>query len=463
MLQLSLLLPLVSLWAASVAALSADQIRSVFGSQALYGATKTLPRFDLSVVANASHALYVLNASTPVSAIGWLGTGTGSSMGNADYIVAWPDVSGSSANWTLSHRVPAHSAHDMPELASSTAGSDTQAYFQLVPNLTTTDPSSPYGAVAFLRPLQPDSNYPIKSGVKTSLQSPQTSFIYASGSQNPGSASPSASFAQHDQPHGSTSLNMTEPIVLATMAADTAGPNATKSKGKGGSKRSIVIAHAVLGSVAFLILSPAAVLTARFGRDRIPWLLPHWVLNSLSVACVIATFGLGAYATGNGFHDTHTRLGLALFILVIIQATLGVVGHRTKRTRLTSSRPSFKPYSPEVDRPGFPFVRLFHVLIGLTTIGLGYWQIETGISSDGEWNRKMSKAGSVPTAVVVIFWILVGVEIAAYVVAWVWHLAARATKGPLRDAGARTGRMSDESTLMDELPPPVGAKPGRHL
>lgn len=120
-------------------------------------------------------------------------------MGNADYIVAWPDVSGSSANWTLSHRVPAHSAHDMPELASSTAGSDTQAYFQLVPNLTTTDPSSPYGAVAFLRPLQPDSNYPTKSGVKTTLQSPQTSFIYASGSQNPGSASPGASFAQHDQ------------------------------------------------------------------------------------------------------------------------------------------------------------------------------------------------------------------------------------------------------------------------
>ena len=56
-------------------------------------------------------------------------------MGDADYIIAWPDVSGSSANWTLSHRVPGHSSHDMPQLASSAAGTDTQSYYQLVPSL----------------------------------------------------------------------------------------------------------------------------------------------------------------------------------------------------------------------------------------------------------------------------------------------------------------------------------------
>lgn len=120
-------------------------------------------------------------------------------MGDADYIIAWPDVSGSSANWTLSHRVPGHSSHDMPQLASSAAGTDTQSYYQLVPSLSTMDASSPYGAVAFLRVLDPASGYPSKSGVQTSLASDQTQMIYASGSENPGSSSEGASFAQHDQ------------------------------------------------------------------------------------------------------------------------------------------------------------------------------------------------------------------------------------------------------------------------
>lgn len=162
--------------------------------------------------------MFVLNSSTPVASIGWLGTGTGGvsialsyskitsltrhfaqSMGDADYIIAWPDVSGSSANWTLSHRVPGHSSHNMPQLASSAAGTDTQSYYQLVPALSTMDAASPYGAVAFLRVLDPASGYPSKSGVQTSLVSDQTQMIYASGSENPFSSSEGASFAQHDQ------------------------------------------------------------------------------------------------------------------------------------------------------------------------------------------------------------------------------------------------------------------------
>lgn len=120
-------------------------------------------------------------------------------MGDADYIIAWPDVSGSTANWTLSHRVPGHSSHDMPQLASTTAGTDTQSYYQLVPELSTSDSSSRFGAVAFLRALNPATGYPSKSGVQTSLASDKRNLIYASGSQNPGSTSEAASFAQHDQ------------------------------------------------------------------------------------------------------------------------------------------------------------------------------------------------------------------------------------------------------------------------
>ncbi|GAA5986814.1 hypothetical protein JCM10908_000908 [Rhodotorula pacifica] len=467
MLRYTTLLSLLPLWAHVANALSADQIQQVFGStQSLVGATRQLPRFNLSIVSNSSHALYVLNSSTPVSSIGWLGTGTGSSMGNADYIIAWPDVSGSSANWTLSHRVPGHSSHDMPMLASSSAGTDTQSYYQLVPELSTSDPSSRYGAVAFLRVLKPGSSYPSKSGVQTSLASADTQFIYASGSKNPGSSSDGASFAQHDQPKGSTSFNLTMPVVLSALAASSAGPNdmdggSSGGGGSGGSNRNILIAHAVLGSVAFMILSPAAILIARFGRDRMSWFPPHWVLNLLSVILVIITFALGTYATGNEWNDTHKRLGLALFILVLLQATLGLVGHRTRRTHLTSSRPSSGLYynsSPK--RPSFPFTRISHVVLGLVTIGLGYWQIETGISDDGEWNSK-AENGKVPKSVQIIFWILLGVEVAAYAAAWIWHIAARVTKGPLDDASrspGRPGRASDENTLMDERPVATAGK-----
>ncbi|KWU47434.1 hypothetical protein RHOSPDRAFT_30859 [Rhodotorula sp. JG-1b] len=459
MFSLGTLLPLLLAWAQLANALSADQIQQVFGSsEPIRGATKRLPRFNLSIVTNSSHALFVLNSSTPVASIGWLGTGTGGSMGDADYIIAWPDVSGSSANWTLSHRVPGHSSHDMPQLASSAAGTDTQSYYQLVPSLSTMDASSPYGAVAFLRVLDLASGDPSKSGVQTSLASDQTQMIYASGSKNPGSSSEGASFAQHDQPKGSISLNLTMPVVLSALVAGAAGPNDSDAGSSGGgSNRNILIAHAVLGSLAFLILTPAAVLIARFGRDRISWFPPHWILNVLSVIFVIVTFALGTYARGNGWSTTHERLGLAVFILVLLQATLGLVGHRTQRTQLTSSRPSFGSYASSAKRHSFPVVRLSHALLGLITLGLGYWQIETGLSDDGEWNT-MAENGNVPKSVQVIFWILLGVEVAAYVVAWLWQIAARVKKGPIRDASGRSGRASDENTLMDELTPAAQPK-----
>lgn len=137
--------------------------------------------------------------------------------------------------------------------------------------------------------------------------------------------------AARPQAKGSTSLNMTMPVNLAAMVAGSAGPNDSTSSGSGkGSHRNILIAHgewlalkgpgrqrrltscvffcsAVLGSVALVILSPLAVLIARFGRDRMAWFPAHWVLNLVSAILIIITFALGTYATGNEFNDTHQQ------------------------------------------------------------------------------------------------------------------------------------------------------------
>lgn len=102
-------------------------------------------------------------------------------------------------------------------------------------------------------------------------------------------------------------------------------------------------------------------------------------------------------------------------------------------------------------------MRLSHVVLGVVTLGLGYWQIETGLSDDGEWNT-MTENGKVPKSVQVIFWILLGVEVAAYALAWLWHIASRVKKGPLCDVSGRPGRASDENTLMDELTPAAQPK-----
>ena len=77
--------------------------------------------------------------------------------------------------------------------------------------------------------------------------------------------------------------------------------------GESDKKLTTTLFAAVLGSLAFLVRTPAAVLIARFGRDRISWFPPHWVLNLLSVILVIVTFALGTHARGNGWSTTHER------------------------------------------------------------------------------------------------------------------------------------------------------------
>lgn len=49
-----MLLASLPFWAQLATALSGDQIQQVFGSQSLQGATKRLPRFNLSIVSNSS-------------------------------------------------------------------------------------------------------------------------------------------------------------------------------------------------------------------------------------------------------------------------------------------------------------------------------------------------------------------------------------------------------------------------
>merc|ERR1719487_1809959 len=118
--------------AATAVALSQADIDAVFPSSAsLTGQTIPLGPFVFTLVLNSTHALYALNAtSTAPSSVGWMSVGQGSRMSNADYIIAWPSVSSSAVNWTLSHRLPSGGdSHSVPSLASSSSSRSTADFY----------------------------------------------------------------------------------------------------------------------------------------------------------------------------------------------------------------------------------------------------------------------------------------------------------------------------------------------
>ncbi|GAA5994551.1 cytochrome b561 domain-containing protein [Rhodotorula paludigena] len=441
---------LLSLLCTCTHALTGDQVRSVFPSsfQDLHGETVELPSFDLTVLHDADRVLFVVNATdTPPSQIGWFGTGAGSHMADADFLLAWPTISGSSVNWTLSHRLPntaAPEGHGLPSVASGDPSTSTTAFYTLVPELTTTEASSPYSAVAWTRARSPGSSYPTASGVATTqLGDAQTSFIYGSSSENPGNADETAPVRRHNQPMGATTINFQQAVALDDLDG---GAVSRSSAGRTARDKGL-IAHATLGSLALLIFTPSAILLARLGRDSFRWFPPHWMLNLFSTVLVIVTFALGVKYGGGEFDDFHKRLGLALFLLVLVQALLGFLAHRTMPTLLTSSCPSFRSAPADPAHPRrirTPLPRISHILVGLVTVALGWTQLASGI--DGEWQSGSDAQSAVPRGVWIVFWALVALWIAAYLAAWVWGVVgkkgARAAQQERRAIEGDKGLMS---------------------
>ncbi|GAA5832646.1 hypothetical protein JCM3770_004944, partial [Rhodotorula araucariae] len=135
-------------------------------------------------------------------------------MGNADFVLAWPVVSGASAAWTLSHRLPG-GGHTMPQPTGSTS-----EFYTVVPELTTQDASSRFAAVAFSRLRDAGASYPTQSGVTAAALDPaQTSFIYASSSSKPNGAGETATIIQHNQGMGTTTLDLSKAFITASATA----------------------------------------------------------------------------------------------------------------------------------------------------------------------------------------------------------------------------------------------------
>lgn len=133
-------------------------------------------------------------------------------------------------------------------------------------------------------PIQPNAAQP-KFAFRTTVHAfnqPQfhlnqrQTFIYAFSTANPGSSSPSAPIVKHEA-HGRLVLDLSKTISgttsgSGTLPADRFVPYSKYEK--------LVLAHAVMCAVGFLVLLPMGALVARLARTCVGWwFTAHWVLQ----------------------------------------------------------------------------------------------------------------------------------------------------------------------------------------
>jgi hypothetical protein len=158
-----------------------------------------------------------------------------------------------------------------------------------------------------------------------------------------------------------------------------------------------------LACIAALFTLPIALLAGRYLRQDYRWCKIHIIFNSITILLIIIVFGLGMGAVStahlgtqfNGpYSDFHHKLGMAVFVVVLLQGILGFFAHRTKMGTAA---------------------RRIHLFFGACAAGLVYWETWEGMHR--EWNEMSTPLLPTPTVVQVLFWALLLIPAVAYAVA----------------------------------------------
>lgn len=85
---------------------------------------------------------------------------------------------------------------------------------------------------------------------------------------------------------------------------------------------------------------------------------------------ILLAFSLGVYSTsGQHFANAHAQLGLTIFLLLLVQISLGITGHRTAPTRVHHVKDGLDGKYSAV--AGKSYVRISHIVLGLTITIIG--------------------------------------------------------------------------------------------
>jgi hypothetical protein len=311
----------------------------------------------IAATANATSTLYELSY-TGSGNLGWMAIGFGRSMIQSPMVIAWPN---SDNSVTISQRLASN--YGMPSLISNPPRVATL-------DATNTNSLAAQPVIAFTIPTDPDTQT-------------RQRLIWAVSTRNPGSSDPAATIAQHGMlTMGAFTLDVSTPVSSNSNSSSgdstsggtahdlptqsTALPALTKAQ-------KLIIAHAILFTIGFMLLLPAGALFARLLRTTTPhWFKGHWIIQFYLTAPILL-IGLATAVAGVAdggaphFDGSHEKLGLVLCVLYVVQCSFGAIIHFVK----------------DGNRQRRPPQNYIHAILGLLIIAIAFAQVRSGYRT--EW------------------------------------------------------------------------------
>lgn len=174
----------------------------------------------------------------------------------------------------------------------------------------------------------------------------------------------------------------------ATAAGTAAGAAVT-----GTSYNSLLIAHAILLPLAFVLLLPLGVLFLRLS-SFVPVRL-HYLTQATALLCALAGFGIAIaysyYGYGAIYNEYHQIIGIIAVVLLVGQAAGGILHHLSYKRKAASA--AFTP-APELTKPSRTPLAIGHIWLGRVGIALGMINAVLGFVLAG------STAGAIAIGVV---------------------------------------------------------------
>ncbi|KDR66022.1 hypothetical protein GALMADRAFT_273751 [Galerina marginata CBS 339.88] len=340
-------------------------------SDGLHGDRLCSRSMCVTAIVNGSFVDYVMTSTS--RGIGWMAVGFGRAMGNSPMIVMWPNTDGSV---TLSQRLS--SGHSTPNV-------DANPPRKAVISQSYTVLSGSRSQLAFTIPTNGTNTRPF--------------IIWAYGSTNPHSSATDAHFSEHDD-MGEWQLDLARPVDFASPPSKSGTLPLFPPLPLYPYQR-LIVAHAILCVVGFLLFLPAGVLLARYLRAFNPiWFQGHWIIQFALAGPLIVigvALGIAAVETAGALHfgDKHRKYGFAIFFLYLAQCGLGAFIHFVKDKKRTRR----------------PIQNYLHGLVGLITIGSAMYQIYNGFYS--EWSNTTGR-GPLSGGLTIFFWIGSMLLLAAY-------------------------------------------------
>jgi hypothetical protein len=331
----------------------------------LTGDTQCKTLMCISATVNGSTVQYTLQ-STGSATLGWMAMGFGKEMVNSPMVIMWPN---DDSTITLSQRSATSEA--MPTVDSNP------------PRVATLSQT-----LSITIGNKPQFVYTIPANSDT-----QQDVIWAFGTSAPSSSAVDATIQQHLD-SGTFTLDLTKAI-----DSNSTSSNPTSSGGSDTvsipltSEQKLILAHAIISTIGFLLLLPVGAFIARYLRTFTPiWFKGHSTVQLFIAGPVIiigVALGIRAVVQMDNVHlnDVHKKWGVAIFVLYFVQCALGAIIH------------TWKPKN-SLRRPAQNYL---HAIMGLVIIGLAFYQVRTGYTT--EWPLKTGRV--TPKAVNVVWYVWV--------------------------------------------------------